>query len=160
MAPLTITPAVGAECRSKAKAGLMRSPWGLHTRTRLSSLLRLNLNSALTTTWFHSAEDQFPRARHLSKRRRRWVGFKGSSRNGCRDPKCPLARHLRMVLKDTGSLSKGATCTWMAADEAVGYTRALLTMRRSSKRLVCRGCPEPGLHVNDISRIHCGPNTS
>ncbi|GFX02382.1 hypothetical protein TNCV_2285491 [Trichonephila clavipes] len=43
MAPHTITPAVGAVCHGKAKAGLRRSPRGLHTRTRLSSLLRLNL---------------------------------------------------------------------------------------------------------------------
>ncbi|GFX70203.1 uncharacterized protein TNCV_4616411 [Trichonephila clavipes] len=27
-------------------------------------------------------------------------------------------------------------------------------MWRSSQRLVCRGRPEPGLRVNDISRIH------
>ncbi|GFT21710.1 e3 ubiquitin-protein ligase RNF13 [Trichonephila clavipes] len=47
MAPHTITPAVGTGCRCKAKAGLRRSPWGLHTRTRLSSLLRLNLDSSL-----------------------------------------------------------------------------------------------------------------
>ncbi|GFT03023.1 uncharacterized protein TNCV_1361121 [Trichonephila clavipes] len=45
MAPHTITPAEGAVCHCKAKAGLRRSQQGLHTRTRLSSLLRLNLNS-------------------------------------------------------------------------------------------------------------------
>ncbi|GFU86316.1 uncharacterized protein TNCV_369721 [Trichonephila clavipes] len=32
MAPHTITPAMGAVCRCKAKAGLRRSPRGLHTR--------------------------------------------------------------------------------------------------------------------------------
>ncbi|GFV28287.1 hypothetical protein TNCV_2369581 [Trichonephila clavipes] len=30
----------------------------------------------------------------------------------------------------------------------------MITMWQSSRRLVCRGCPEPGLPVNDISRIH------
>ncbi|GFT12556.1 e3 ubiquitin-protein ligase RNF13 [Trichonephila clavipes] len=64
-------------CRYKAKAGLRRSPRSLHTRTRLPSLLRLNLDSSLKTTWFHSALVQFPRARYRSKRRRRWVGVKG-----------------------------------------------------------------------------------
>ncbi|GFS81086.1 e3 ubiquitin-protein ligase RNF13 [Trichonephila clavipes] len=59
MAPHTITPAVGAVCRCKAKAGLRSSPRGLHTRTRLSSLLRLNVDSTLKTTWFHSAAVQF-----------------------------------------------------------------------------------------------------
>ncbi|GFV54612.1 e3 ubiquitin-protein ligase RNF13 [Trichonephila clavipes] len=43
--PHTITPAVGAVCRCKAKTGLRRSPRGLHIRIRLSSLLRLNLDS-------------------------------------------------------------------------------------------------------------------
>ncbi|GFX95556.1 hypothetical protein TNCV_4825711 [Trichonephila clavipes] len=46
------------------------------------------------------------RARHHSKQRRRWVGVKGSIRNGRRDPECPSARRLRMVREDTGSLMK------------------------------------------------------
>ncbi|GFT53812.1 c2H2-type domain-containing protein [Trichonephila clavipes] len=50
MALHTITPTVGAVCRCKAKAGLRRSPRGLNTRTRLSSLQRLNLDSSLKTT--------------------------------------------------------------------------------------------------------------
>ncbi|GFX61040.1 uncharacterized protein TNCV_4116912 [Trichonephila clavipes] len=152
--PHTITSAVGATCRCKAKARLRRSPRDLHTRTRLSSLLRLNLDSSLKTTWFHSAAVLFPRARHHSKRRRRWLGVKGSKCNGHRDPKCPSARRLRMVRKDTGAPNEGATCAWMAADEVVGCTRAFLTMWRSSRRLVCQGHPESGLRVNDISRIH------
>ncbi|GFW18052.1 uncharacterized protein TNCV_2281561 [Trichonephila clavipes] len=110
MTPHTITPVVGVVCRCKAKAGLRRSPRGLHTRTRLSSLLRLNLDSSLKTIWFHSAAVQFPRARHQSKRRRRWVGVKGSTHNGPLDPKCPSARHLRMVREDTGAPNEGATC--------------------------------------------------
>ncbi|GFU20630.1 uncharacterized protein TNCV_3785241 [Trichonephila clavipes] len=100
MATHTITPAVGAVCRCKAKAGLRRSPLDLLTRTRLSSLPRLNLDSSLKTTWFHFVAVQFPRARHHSKRRRRWVGVKGSTRNGRRDPKCPPARRLRMTFGD------------------------------------------------------------
>ncbi|GFU53081.1 uncharacterized protein TNCV_3098651 [Trichonephila clavipes] len=52
-----------------------------------------------------------------------------------------------------GASSEGATCAWMAADEAVGCTRAFFTMWRSSRRLVCQGRPEPG-RVNDISRTH------
>ncbi|GFX08250.1 uncharacterized protein TNCV_3267401 [Trichonephila clavipes] len=158
MTPHTITPAVEAVCRCKANAGLRRSQRGLHTRTRLSSLLKLNLDSSLKTTWFHSTAIQFPRARHQSKRRRRWVDVKGSTRNGRRDPKCPSARRLRMVREDTGAPSEGATCSRMAADEAVGFTSAFLTMWRSSQRLVCRGHPEPGRRVNDISRIHWSHN--
>ncbi|GFW98100.1 uncharacterized protein TNCV_2491561 [Trichonephila clavipes] len=128
MVPYTITPAVGVVCRYKANAGLKRSPRSLHTRTRLSSLLRLNLDSSLKTTWFHSAAFQFPRTRHHSKRRLLWVGVKGSPRNGRRDPKCPSARRLRMVREDTGPPSESATYAWMAADEAVGCMRAFLTM--------------------------------
>ncbi|GFW43291.1 uncharacterized protein TNCV_2923391 [Trichonephila clavipes] len=84
-------------CTCKAKEGLRRSPRDLHTRTRLSSLLRLNPDSSLKTTWFHSTAVQFPGAWHYSKLRRLWVGVKGSSRNGRRDPKCPSGRRLRMV---------------------------------------------------------------
>ncbi|GFT00326.1 uncharacterized protein TNCV_2738791 [Trichonephila clavipes] len=114
----------------------MESP---HTNTRFSSLMRLNLDSSLKTTWFHSTAVQFPRARHHSKRMRRWLGVKP---------------RLRMVREDTGATSEGCTSAWMAADEAVVCMRALLTMWRSSQRLVCRGRPEPGDRVNDISRIH------
>ncbi|GFV64639.1 uncharacterized protein TNCV_850881 [Trichonephila clavipes] len=96
----------------------------------------------------------FLRARHHSKRRRRWVGVKDSTRIGRRDLKCPSARRLRRVRGDTVGPSEGYTCDWRADDEAVGCTRALLTMWRSSQQLVCRGRPEPGLRVNDMSRIH------
>ncbi|GFV46723.1 uncharacterized protein TNCV_1881821 [Trichonephila clavipes] len=154
MAPDTITPAVEAVRRSKAKVGFWRSPRGLHTRTRLSSLLRWNLESSLKTTRFHSAAIQFPHARHHSKRRSRWVGVKDITRKGLRDPICPSARRFRIVRKDTGAPNEGATCAWMAADKAVGCTRAFLTMWRSSRRLVCQVCPMSGLRVNDISRIH------
>ncbi|GFV63191.1 hypothetical protein TNCV_2077231 [Trichonephila clavipes] len=43
--PHTIASAVGVMCRCKVKVGLRRSPRGLHTRTQLSSLLRLDLDS-------------------------------------------------------------------------------------------------------------------
>ncbi|GFW67796.1 uncharacterized protein TNCV_3871271 [Trichonephila clavipes] len=132
MARHIITPAVGAVCHCKVNAGLRRSPRGLHKRTRLSSLLKLNLDSSLKTTGFHSAAVQFPRERHHSKRRRQWVGVKGSPCNGRRDPKCPSVRRLRIVREDTRAPSEGATCAWMAVDEAVGCTRVFLTMRLSS----------------------------
>ncbi|GFW93278.1 uncharacterized protein TNCV_2603961 [Trichonephila clavipes] len=106
MTPHTITTAMGAVCHCKAKAGLRRLPRGFHARTRLSSLLRLNLDSSLKTTWLNSAAVQFPRVRHHSKRRRRWEDVKGSTRNGRRDPKCLSARRLRMVREDTGGLLK------------------------------------------------------
>ncbi|GFW16966.1 uncharacterized protein TNCV_2760941 [Trichonephila clavipes] len=125
MTPHTITPAVGAVCHCEAKAGLRRSPRGLHTRTRLLSRLRLNLDSSLRTTWFHSSAIQFPRARHHSKRMCRWVGVKGSTRNGRRDRKCPSARRLRMVREDTVVSSEGATCAWRAAKKAVFSTTGL-----------------------------------
>ncbi|GFV41321.1 uncharacterized protein TNCV_624941 [Trichonephila clavipes] len=133
MAPHTITPAVGVVCHCKAKAELRRSRRGIHTRTRLSSLLRLNLKSSLKTTWFHFAAVQFPFAWHHSIRRRRWVGVKISSRNGRRDPRCPSAKRLCMVREETWAPNEGAICVWMADDEAVGCTHAFLTMCRSSR---------------------------
>ncbi|GFW85663.1 uncharacterized protein TNCV_853131 [Trichonephila clavipes] len=78
-------------------------------------------------------------------------GRQGQHTYGRRDPKCPSTRRLRMVLEGTCSPSEGA---WMAADEAVGCTRVFLTMWRSSRRLVCRVRPEPGLCVNCLSQIH------
>ncbi|GFX41582.1 uncharacterized protein TNCV_3109781 [Trichonephila clavipes] len=54
--------------------------------------------------------------------------------------------------------SEGSTCAWMAVDEAVSCMRAFQTMWRSFLRLVCRGRPEPGLRINDISRIHWSPH--
>ncbi|GFW19513.1 uncharacterized protein TNCV_1604051 [Trichonephila clavipes] len=110
MAPHTITLAVRMVCRCKEKARLRRSPRGLHTRTRLSSMLRLKLDSSLKMAWFPSAAVQFLRVGLHFKRRRRWVGVKGSTRNGHRDPKCPLVRCLRMVREDTGAPNKGVTC--------------------------------------------------
>ncbi|GFV58217.1 uncharacterized protein TNCV_3434001 [Trichonephila clavipes] len=154
LAHQTITSAVGAVCHCKAKAGLRRSPRGLYTRTRLSSLMRLNLDSSLKTTCFHSTAVQSPRTRHHSKRRLQWVSVKGSTLNGRCDPKCPSIRCLHSIREDTGAPREDVTCAWMAADEAVGCTRSFLTIWRSFQRLVCRGCPEPGLRVNDISRIH------
>ncbi|GFY28728.1 uncharacterized protein TNCV_3440951 [Trichonephila clavipes] len=64
-----------------------------------------------------------------------------------------------MVREDTGTPNEGATCAWMVADETAGCTRVFRTMWRSSQRLACRGRPEPGLRVNDISWIHWS-NTS
>ncbi|GFV16275.1 uncharacterized protein TNCV_1670801 [Trichonephila clavipes] len=107
MTPHTLTPAVGAVCSFNAKAGLRRSPRSLHTRTRMPSLLRLNLDSSLKMTWFHSAAVQFPRAWYHSKRRHRWVSVKGSTRNGRRYLKWPSAGHRRMVREDTGVPSEG-----------------------------------------------------
>ncbi|GFU97475.1 uncharacterized protein TNCV_1913301 [Trichonephila clavipes] len=121
-----LTPAVRAVFLCKTKAELRCLPRGLLTRKRLSSLLRLNLDSSLKTTWFYSTAVQFSRARYHSKRKRQWVGVKGSSRNRRRDPKCPSARRIRIVQEGTGILNEGATCAWMAADEAVGCTRAFL----------------------------------
>ncbi|GFV38366.1 uncharacterized protein TNCV_4949591 [Trichonephila clavipes] len=104
MAPHTITPAVGAVCRCKAKAGLRRSPRGLHTR--LSSLLRLNLNSSLKTTSFLSAAVQFLRARHHSKRKG------GSSTRNVLYP--------GTVREDTGAPNEGATYAWIESSWLYG----------------------------------------
>ncbi|GFY02276.1 uncharacterized protein TNCV_3501591 [Trichonephila clavipes] len=61
---------------------------------------------------------------------------------------------LSYVREDIGVPNEGATCASMAADEAVGCTRAFLAKRWSSRRLVCQWRPGPGLRINDISRIH------
>ncbi|GFW76254.1 uncharacterized protein TNCV_3800891 [Trichonephila clavipes] len=96
---------------------------------------------SLKTTWYHSAAVQIARACHHSKRRRRWVGVKCSTRNGHRDPKCPSTRLFRMVREDTEVPNEGSPCVRMMAYKAVGCTRAFITMRWSSRRLVCGGRP-------------------
>ncbi|GFW79098.1 uncharacterized protein TNCV_3631291 [Trichonephila clavipes] len=152
MATHTIALVVRVVCRCKAKAGLRRLPRGLHKRTQLSSVLRLNMDSSLKTTWFHSAAVHFPRAWHYSKCRHQMVGFKASTRNGRYDPKCPSARPLSYGSRRHRTPSEGATIVWIAADEAVVCTRAFLTMWRSSRRLVFRGrvLSNPDQCVNDI----------
>ncbi|GFT25605.1 hypothetical protein TNCV_1965251 [Trichonephila clavipes] len=42
-----------------------------------------------------------------------------------------MSTHLRMAQEDTGAPNEGATCAWMAADEAVGCTSAFHMMWRS-----------------------------
>ncbi|GFX06468.1 uncharacterized protein TNCV_3017021 [Trichonephila clavipes] len=116
---------LGAVCRCQAKAELRRSPRDLYT-------IVITAQIELKTTWFHSAYVQYPRARHHSRRKRRWVGINGSTRNGRRVTKCPSAKHLRMVREDTGAPNEGSTCALMAADEAVVCTRAFLMIWRSS----------------------------
>ncbi|GFW00982.1 uncharacterized protein TNCV_1762201 [Trichonephila clavipes] len=49
--------------------------------------------------------------------------------------------------------NEGATCAWIAADEAVGCTSAFLMKRRSSRRLICRGRSGSGLRENDNAPI-------
>ncbi|GFY23624.1 uncharacterized protein TNCV_1039231 [Trichonephila clavipes] len=88
-------------------------------------MLRMNLNSSLKTTWFYSAAVQFSHERHHFKRRRRWVGVTGITRNGRRVPKYSSARRFRMVSEDTGGPTEGATCAWMAA---IGCMHAFLMM--------------------------------
>ncbi|GFW75449.1 uncharacterized protein TNCV_4426331 [Trichonephila clavipes] len=126
MAPHTITPAVGAVCRCKAKTGLRRSPKALHITNTI-------VITAEIESGFVAKEDLVP--------------FRCSPVSSC-------TRRLRMVRENTGAPSEGATCAWMAADEAVGCARAFRMILRSSRRLVCQGHPEPGLRINDISQIH------
>ncbi|GFV53227.1 uncharacterized protein TNCV_1065861 [Trichonephila clavipes] len=112
-------------CRCKAKEGFGRSPRGLHTRTRLLPLLKFNLDSSLKTTWFHSVAVQSLRALHHSRRKRRWVGVIGSTRNGCRDTRCPSDRCLAMIWEDTGGRSECTACVWIAANEAALRVRVV-----------------------------------
>ncbi|GFY32342.1 hypothetical protein TNCV_3558501 [Trichonephila clavipes] len=77
---------------------------------------------------------------HHSKWRHRWVDMKGSTRNGRHDPKCPSARHLRMVREDTGApvevdnlcLDESQWISWLYAcisyDVAVFTTTGLLSL--------------------------------
>ncbi|GFX74404.1 uncharacterized protein TNCV_3453521 [Trichonephila clavipes] len=67
---------------------------------------------------------------------------------------CATPLHTEASMEDTRVPSEGATYAWMAADEAVGCTRAFLMMWWPSRRLGYREHPELGLRLNDVSRIH------
>ncbi|GFX49565.1 uncharacterized protein TNCV_4902071 [Trichonephila clavipes] len=73
-----------------------------------------------------------------------------STPNENRDVKCPSARRFHIVREDKGAPSEGATYGWMVAVKAVGCSRMFL--------MICGGHHEPGLHVNDIYRIHWSQN--
>ncbi|GFX68796.1 hypothetical protein TNCV_4070401 [Trichonephila clavipes] len=60
--PHMITPVLEGVCRCKAKAGLRHLSRGFHTRTRLPSLLKYNLDSSLKMTCFHSVVVQSRRS--------------------------------------------------------------------------------------------------
>ncbi|GFW85148.1 uncharacterized protein TNCV_3248881 [Trichonephila clavipes] len=102
--------------------------WGLGDLLQTDRLIETSAPAPQSPMVTYTGMDTFPRARHHSKQRRRWVDVKGSTRNGHRDPKCPSARCLLMVREDPGVHNEGANCAWMAAEEAVGCTRAFLTM--------------------------------
>lgn len=142
---------VGAMRRCKAKAGLRCLPRGLHTRKKLSSLPRLNLDSSLKTIWFHLIAVQSRRARHHSKRKRLWAS---STRNGRRDTKCASERRFALVVTDTEVCSEGATCVWLVDTDEVGSTHAWRIMLHSFLLSVWRGRPEPGRSVCDLSLIY------
>ncbi|GFV57275.1 hypothetical protein TNCV_2822921 [Trichonephila clavipes] len=79
-------------------------------------------------TWFPSVAFLSHLAQHYSKQRRRWVRIIGSACNGCRYTRCPSARRLAMVRKDTRAHSEGAACVWTVANEASRYTRGCRMM--------------------------------
>ncbi|GFV25465.1 hypothetical protein TNCV_1147351 [Trichonephila clavipes] len=64
-------------------------------------------------------------------------------------------RHLAIVRSDTEARSKGDACVWMADHVTVGAMHVCRMMLRSSRPLVCRGQPEPGHHVTNLSLGHC-----
>ncbi|GFV72232.1 uncharacterized protein TNCV_636941 [Trichonephila clavipes] len=115
-----ITLAVEAVCQCKEKVGLTLTERDFHTGTRLTSLLRLNMDYSHKTTGFNSAAVQLPPAQHHSNWRHRWIVVKSSTSNRRRNPICPSSRRLLMVQENTGNPSAGATCVWMTVDEAVG----------------------------------------
>ncbi|GFS88019.1 uncharacterized protein TNCV_3929941 [Trichonephila clavipes] len=83
---------------------------------------------------------------------RRWVGVKNSTQFGHRDPKCLSGWRRHRAPNEDDS------CAGMASDEAVGCTCAFLTMWLCSRLQVFLVLPEPGLHVNELSRIQCSLN--
>ncbi|GFU99068.1 hypothetical protein TNCV_3145141 [Trichonephila clavipes] len=113
--------AVGRVCRCKTKAGLR-----------------------------HSARVQFPRARHHSKRRRRWVGVK-EQRNGAPRPQMSFIRRLRMVREDTGFLMKVIPVPRRRPMKKLSVRVHFLRWGDLLDDFSIYRTSESGLRVNDIS---------
>ncbi|GFV85637.1 hypothetical protein TNCV_3436401 [Trichonephila clavipes] len=77
MAPHSITTAVGAVCRCTTKAGLRHSTGSSHTNTIVITA-EVEFGIVAKDDLVPSAAVQFPRVRHHSKRRCRWVEVMGS----------------------------------------------------------------------------------
>ncbi|GFV76141.1 uncharacterized protein TNCV_4672301 [Trichonephila clavipes] len=73
--PHTITPAV-RQCDVEQWGGLYRSPGRLHTRTRLSSVPKINRDSSLNTTFCQSGTFHIHLAWHHCRRSCRCSGVK------------------------------------------------------------------------------------
>ncbi|GFU24733.1 uncharacterized protein TNCV_793631 [Trichonephila clavipes] len=104
----TETATLGTEGQRQANYATLKYTHGQKKLAQQEGALKMKRHF----TNFHSAAVLFPRVWHHSKRRRRWVGVKGSTRNGCHDPKCPSA-----MREDTGAANESANCAWKVADE-------------------------------------------
>ncbi|GFW19722.1 e3 ubiquitin-protein ligase RNF13 [Trichonephila clavipes] len=145
---------MGVVCRCKAKEGLRSSPRDLHTRARLPSLLRLNLDSSLKTTWFRSAAVQFPRAWHHSKWKCQWVGVKSRTLMGVAIPNVLQPGPFVWFLKTRGPLVKMLPVPgWRLMKQLNVHVHFLGCGLLDDW---CRGHPEPGVRVRliDVLAFH------
>ncbi|GFX83253.1 uncharacterized protein TNCV_4988471 [Trichonephila clavipes] len=130
---------------------LYRSPGCLHTRTRLSSVLKTNRDSSLNTTFCQSVTFHIDLTWHHCRRSCRCSGVKGSARKGCLDLRFASARCLEIVC---GTIAT-PTSARIVERVTVESTSACRTILRSSLLVVFLVTPDPIFRAWVPSCVHC-----
>ncbi|GFU68741.1 uncharacterized protein TNCV_4400191 [Trichonephila clavipes] len=135
---------------------LYHSPGRLHTRTRLSSVPKTNLDSSLNTTFCQSVTFHINLACHHCRRSCRYSGVKRSARKGRLDLRFASARCLEIVC--------GTIATLMSARiverVTVGSKSACHTIIRSSLLVLFLIAPDPVFLARVPSLVHLLPTIS
>ncbi|GFV84131.1 teneurin-m [Trichonephila clavipes] len=117
---------------------MYRSPGRLHTRTRLSSVPKINRDSSLNTNFYQSVTFHIDLARHHCRRSCRCSGVKGSARKGRLDLRFASARCLEIVC---GTIAT-PTSARIVERVTVRFTSACITILRSSLLVVFLVAPD------------------
>ncbi|GFV17411.1 uncharacterized protein TNCV_2901231 [Trichonephila clavipes] len=133
------------------KGELYRSSGRLHTRTRLSSVLKTHRDSSLNTTFSQSVNFHTDLACNHCRRSFRCFGVKGSARKGRLDLRFASARFLEIV---SGTIATPISAR-IVEQVTVGSTSACHTILRSSLLLVFLVAPDPVFRAWVPSRVHC-----
>ncbi|GFU46722.1 uncharacterized protein TNCV_1419771 [Trichonephila clavipes] len=82
------------------------------------------------------------------------ASVKGSTDNDCHYPKCPSARRLRMFEKTQELLMKVLPVPGGRPMKQLAISVHFVRCDGLLVHWSVEGCPEPGLRINDTSRIH------
>ncbi|GFT36757.1 uncharacterized protein TNCV_2755681 [Trichonephila clavipes] len=129
---------------------LYRSLGNFHTRTRLSSVPKINRDLSLNTTFCQSVTLHIDLAWYHCRRSCQCSGVKGSARKGHLDLRFASARCLEIVC---GTIAT-PTSARIVERVTVGSTSAWSTILRSSLLVVFLVAPDPVFRACVPSRVH------